>query len=159
MEANLQKVQARNKELQALLSEPSGLSSDVFQKLSKELAELSDVAAKAAEWDQARAELADVRALLADSGLDADMRQMAEQEERDLAGRLPEIERALQILLLPRDEADARNAILEVRAGTGGDEAALFREAGLRPGGAVPDLDRVVVAFIIPGVPLAVRGG
>ena len=126
LEANLQKVQARNKELQALLSEPGGLSSDVFQKLSKELAELSDVAAKAAEWDQARAELADVRALLADSGLDADMRQMAEQEERDLAGRLPEIERALQILLLPRDEADARNAILEVRAGTGGDEAALF---------------------------------
>ena len=48
------------------------------------------------------------------------MRQMAEQEERDLAGRLPEIERALQILLLPRDEADGRNAILEVRAGTGG---------------------------------------
>jgi len=89
LEANLQKVQARNKELQALLSEPGGLSSDVFQKLSKELAELSDVAAKAAEWDQARAELADVRALLADSGLDADMRQMAEQEERDLAGRLP----------------------------------------------------------------------
>lgn len=126
LEANLQKVQARNKELQALLSEPGGLSSDVFQKLSKELAELSDVAAKAAEWDQARAELADVRALLADSGLDADMRQMAEQEERDLASRLPEIERALQILLLPRDEADARNAILEVRAGTGGDEAALF---------------------------------
>ncbi|MEC8851385.1 MAG: PCRF domain-containing protein, partial [Pseudomonadota bacterium] len=105
LEANLQKVQARNKELQALLSEPGGLSSDVFQKLSKELAELSDVAAKAAEWDQGRAELADVRALLADSGLDADMRQMAEQEERDLASRLPEIERALQILLLPRDEA------------------------------------------------------
>jgi peptide chain release factor 1 len=76
--------------------------------------------------------MADLAGLIADPGSDAEMRALAESEFHDLKERLPDLEHDLKILLLPKDEADARNAILEVRAGTGGDEAALFAADLLR---------------------------
>ena len=120
LDANLEKLQARYQELQALLNDPAGIDSDGFQKLSKELADLGAVAEKAAERKRVIGERDELRELLADPDVDLEMRQLAEQEEREINAHLPQLERDLQILLLPRDEADGRNAILEVRAGTGG---------------------------------------
>ncbi|MFZ0694670.1 MAG: peptide chain release factor 1, partial [Alphaproteobacteria bacterium] len=73
-----------------------------------------------------KTELADVDAILSDAGADAEMKKMAESERQTLKEKLPGLEQKVKILLLPKDEADAKNAILEVRAGTGGEEAALF---------------------------------
>lgn len=77
-------------------------------------------------WQQKRTELADLAAMKDEAGSDAEMRALAEEEWKAAQAAMPEIERGLLILLLPKDEADEKNAILEVRAGTGGDEAALF---------------------------------
>src|SRR3546814_4319336 len=77
-------------------------------------------------------EIADLAELIADPGSDAEMRTLAESEFNELKEKLPDLEHALKILLLPNDEAYARNSILEVRAGTGGDEAALFAADRLR---------------------------
>jgi peptide chain release factor 1 len=79
---------------------------------------------------QARAELANLTTMLADATNDPEMRALVEEEYRTVKTRVPELEREVQILLLPKDKADEKNAILEVRAGTGGEEAALFA-AGL----------------------------
>ena len=124
LEATLDRVVDRAKELEALMSSPEKLDSSAFQKMSRELSELAPVVAKVEELKRTRAELADARAL-ADGG-DADMKELAEAEVEEIESRLPDLEREVQILLLPKDEADEKNVILEVRAGTGGDEAALF---------------------------------
>jgi peptide chain release factor 1 len=90
--------------------------------MSKEYSELTPIAEAIAELRKARAERQDLTAMLADP----EMKDLAEAELEALDRRLPELERGIQILLLPKDEADEKNAILEVRAGTGGEEAALF---------------------------------
>ena len=90
--------------------------------MSKEYSELTPIAEAIAELRKARAERQDLMAMLADP----EMKDLAEAELEALDRRLPELERGIQILLLPKDEADEKNAILEVRAGTGGEEAALF---------------------------------
>ncbi|MEQ8333493.1 peptide chain release factor 1 [Nisaea sp.] len=119
LQANLERVLARHKELEAILA--SGDSSDIA-RLSKELSELAPIAQKVTELNDMRRELTDTRGLLEDP----DMADMAGEEIQRLEKALPELEHEVQILLLPKDEADEKNAILEVRAGTGGDEAALF---------------------------------
>lgn len=124
LEATLDRVVDRAKELEALMSNPDKLESSDFQKMSRELSELAPVVAKVEELKRTRAELAEARAL-AEEG-DADMKALAEAEVGEIQARLPDLEREVQILLLPKDEADEKNVILEVRAGTGGDEAALF---------------------------------
>ena len=73
-----------------------------------------------------QSELSDLEELLSDGDTDAEMKELAELEREELKGRLPDLEEALRILLLPKDAADEKSAILEIRAGTGGDEAALF---------------------------------
>lgn len=93
-----------------------------FVRLSKDYAELEPVAQAAGEVAGLRGEAVELEAMLADP----EMKAMAEEELASLRGRLPEAERALALSLLPRDSADARPAMLEIRAGTGGDEAALF---------------------------------
>ncbi len=120
----LDRVLARHDELAQLMAEGAGNAGE-FARLSKEYSDLSPIVAKIQELKSARAELADLEQLI-DSEADPEMRAMAESEHAALQDRLPGLEREMQLLLLPRDEADARNAILEVRAGTGGDEAALF---------------------------------
>jgi peptide chain release factor 1 len=93
-----------------------------FVRLSKQYAELEPVAKAAGEVEDLRAEMADLESMLADP----EMKAMAEEELQVVRARLPDAERALALQLLPKDSADARPAMLEIRAGTGGDEAALF---------------------------------
>jgi peptide chain release factor 1 len=112
---------ARRDEVQAMLA-TGNLAADKFVALSKEYAEVEPVAVAAAELQRLRAELVDLEAM-AD---DPEMRDMAAEEAQVIREMLPAAERALALSLLPKDAADERSAMLEVRAGTGGDEAALF---------------------------------
>jgi len=128
LEQNLARVVARHEELTALLSGDQSGDPQGFVKMSKELSDLTPVVEAIAALKAAQAELADAEAMLGDP----DMRELAEEEVGRLRRQVPEMEHAVQLLLLPKDEADERNAILEVRAGTGGDEAALFAGELLR---------------------------
>ncbi len=102
------------------------LSGDEFAKLSKEYADLDPVVAAISAYRDAAVQLADVEELIGDASTDAEMRTLAEEEQKTLKEQLPQLEAQMKLLMIPKDEADGRNAILEVRAGTGGDEAALF---------------------------------
>ncbi len=102
------------------------LPPETFVALSREYAELSPVVEGVLAWNGARAELAGLEALIADPATDTEMRELAHEERSEVQARLEDLENKLLILLAPKDEADRKNAILEVRAGTGGDEAALF---------------------------------
>ena len=95
-------------------------------KLSREHAELKAVAEKAREVISLRGQIADAEALIADASADRELVDMARQERADLRARQPALEHEMQLMLLPKDEDDTASAMLEVRAGTGGDEAALF---------------------------------
>lgn len=98
---------------------------DEIVKLSKEHAELRPVAEKARELKTARGDLEDAEAIIED-GSDKDMAELAAEERQELKKRIPELEQELQLLLLPKDKDDDASIMLEIRAGTGGDEAALF---------------------------------
>ncbi len=123
-EQKLETILSRYEEVTALLA--AGASGDEFVKLSKELSSLEEVVRIGNEYKKCVSDLSDAENLLQDTSLDAEMKDMAEEEVRSLKDKLPELEKQIQILLLPRDEADDRNVILEIRAGTGGEEAALF---------------------------------
>ena len=125
LEDNFERVLFRFAELRDTLAS-AGLEAERLAALSKEYAELEPVAGSIQELRKARDELDELRHLAEDPSGDAEMRALAEEEFHKLKARLPGIERAVQLMLLPRDEADAKNAILEIRAGTGGEEAALF---------------------------------
>ena len=125
LDEKLAQLVARHHELGAAMSKQGKVGAEDYVRMAKEYAELAPVVEAVEALRQASAELADVDALVADEQ-DAEMRALAEDERQALARRLPELERRVKVLLLPRDEADSRNAILEVRAGSGGDEAALF---------------------------------
>ena len=114
-------IERRHADLAAQMGNPD-LPSDRFVALSKDYAELTPVVAAAIEVRRLRDEAAGLEAMLADP----EMRDLAEAEAATLAEALPLAERALALKLLPRDAADDRPAMLEIRAGTGGDEAALF---------------------------------
>ncbi|SEI45461.1 peptide chain release factor 1 [Cribrihabitans marinus] len=119
-EERLEQITQRFQYLEAAMSE--GAAGGDFAALGREYAELKPVVEQIDQWRRLRADLAEAEAMLADP----DMRELAEEEVASLRSRLPEVEHALQLALLPRDAADARPAILEIRPGTGGDEAALF---------------------------------
>ena len=131
LEENLKKVQDRHDELSALLS-AGKVEADAFQKMSKEYSDLTPVVEAINALEKTREDLADALEMFAESRSDPELRELAEAEVAQLKAQLPELERQVQVLLMPRDEADERNAILEVRAGTGGDEAALFAADLLR---------------------------
>ena len=97
-----------------------------FVALSRELAGLESVTAAIREYRSQSRELQGIEAMLDDSSLDAEMRELADEERRSGQARLDTLARELQVALLPKDAADEKSAILEIRAGTGGDEAALF---------------------------------
>ena len=110
-------------EIDRMLSDPStGSNMDQFRKLSRERAEIEPVVAQFGAFRQAENDIAEAEAMLSDP----DMRDFAEEEMAAAKARLPELELELQRLLLPRDPNDEKSVILEVRAGTGGDESALF---------------------------------
>jgi peptide chain release factor 1 len=97
-----------------------------FVKLSKEHAELSPVITAVQAYRETQKQLEEAETLISDPSSDSDMRAMAEEERAELKTRFADLERDLQIKLLPKDAADSSSAIVEIRAGTGGDEAALF---------------------------------
>jgi peptide chain release factor 1 len=104
----------------------AGPAPELYVKLASEYSELQDLAGKLRELQAAEGELADLEAMIADRATDREMREMAQAEVEEVEARIEALRAEIQILLLPRDAADNKNAILEIRAGTGGDEAALF---------------------------------
>lgn len=123
---NLERVLARRQEIEDRLANSAQLNADELTQLSRELAELKPVAEQAMKVKVMVGELSSARQILKDSQGDAEFIAMAEEEITKITAELPEAEAELQMLLLPKDKDDSRNVILEVRAGTGGDEAALF---------------------------------
>ncbi|MEO7411609.1 MAG: PCRF domain-containing protein, partial [Sphingomicrobium sp.] len=118
-------IEARKHDIGEAMGAP-GLAPDEFVRLSKEYAQVEPVAAAAREVRRLRAELEVLTGLAADTTAEAELRDMAVHEAEEIRIKLPLAERALAVRLLPKDSADDRAAMLEVRAGTGGDEAALF---------------------------------
>jgi len=104
----------------------AGPEPEAYVKMASEYADIQDMVAKIRALRTAEQERSDLEAMLADRSTDADMRALAEADLPQVEERIEELEKDIQILLLPKDAADDRNAILEIRAGTGGDEAALF---------------------------------
>jgi peptide chain release factor 1 len=121
----LDQIVARHAELQAALS-GNALDSQKFVAASKEYSELGPLVETVDKLRKAERELSEAETMMADPGADRDMKAMAEEEAAELRKTLPTLERAVKVMLLPKDSADEKNAILEIRAGTGGEEAALF---------------------------------
>jgi len=104
----------------------TNLSRDDYVKLSREFAELGPVIEAIKAYRAVTAEIADLEALAADPSTDAEMRKLADSEKPALQARRDKLEHQIQLALIPKDAMDDHDAILEIRAGTGGDEAALF---------------------------------
>ncbi|MCB1563839.1 MAG: peptide chain release factor 1 [Alphaproteobacteria bacterium] len=121
MQEKLASIKARHEELAALMS-AGNLAGEAFVKLSTEYAELEPVVQAIDELEKARTEKADLQEMLTDP----EMKAMAAEDLKALEVRMPELEQKIRMALVPKDEDDSKNAILEIRAGTGGDEAALF---------------------------------
>ena len=120
LDAKLDRIVARADELRAMLSE--GATGEAFVKASRELSELEPVVGGVDELRAAQRAQDEARAMLADP----DMRELAEAELQELKDKVPALQLAIRLALLPRDAADERSAILEIRPAAGGDEAALF---------------------------------
>lgn len=123
-EAKLDVLLARHAALEAELL--GQLPTDAYVRATRELAELSPVVDAVKVYRATLSEITDTEALLADAATDADMRAMAEQEREALEERREQLEQNIRIALLPKDAMDERSVVLEIRAGTGGDEASLF---------------------------------
>jgi len=123
LESRLDQLTRRHGEVGEALAS-TGISGAEFVKLSKEYSELSPIVEVIAALRQAQSDMA--AAVEMAGGDDPEMKAMAEEEMQSLRERLPELEMRVRMSLVPKDEDDERNAILEVRGGTGGDEAALF---------------------------------
>ena len=126
LSATLDRDLTRYEDLGRTLAEGPGRDSRQYGQLSKEYSDMGPVVQAIEALKKTQKELEDLEAIMADKTADKEMREMAEAELHELKTKLPALERQVQLMLLPKDEADAKNAILEVRAGTGGDEAALF---------------------------------
>lgn len=116
----------RYKELESGFERAHELDVQSFTALSKEIADIRPVAEKIQELQQTEKEIQDLKLLIDDPETPSDLREMAEMEFEELKKKEPELNQEIQILLLPKDPIDEKNAILEVRAGTGGEEAGLF---------------------------------
>ncbi len=123
LDRKLDQLLGRFQEIEALMSSGS-LASDKFSLLSKEYSDLTPLVGRIRDFKSAKAEMKDLETLM--TGTDREMKEMAEADFYRLKEQLPQLEREIQLALVPKDEADAKNSILEIRAGTGGDEAALF---------------------------------
>src|SRR5579863_4509275 len=122
----LDQLEARYEEMTAQLSSPEVLSDSArIQKLAKMHSELAEIVKKYRLWKQIDQGQREAKEMAAESG-DNEMRQLAYDEEKQLAERKVAVEEELKVLLLPKDPLDEKNVILEIRAGTGGDEAGLF---------------------------------
>ncbi|MDC0989860.1 peptide chain release factor 1 [Rhodospirillales bacterium] len=122
----LNQVTARHDELREILSSQNGLNSQDLQRLSKEFADLVDIVSLVDKVKKIESEIHGISELIEDPDSEIEIRSIAEQEFHQLKKDLIKKEHEIELLLLPKDSADEKNAILEIRAGTGGDEAALF---------------------------------
>ncbi|MBS1858433.1 MAG: peptide chain release factor 1 [Acidobacteria bacterium] len=123
--SKLEQLEKRYEELTQQMADPAVIGdSDQYRKVTKSQSELSEIVAKYREWKKVEDSLSQARGMLQES--DPDIRGMAEAEVEQLEPELKEIEEQLKILLLPKDPNDEKNVVLEIRAGTGGDEATLF---------------------------------
>ena len=123
MLARLEQLANRLAELDALLQDPNATSNmENYRKMNREHAELGPLVAVYTQYTGAQGDIAEAQAMLADP----DMKEFAQEEIEAGKARLAELELELQKMLLPKDENDERNIFLEIRAGTGGDESALF---------------------------------
>ena len=120
----LRRVADRFEEIEAAMA--ADISPEEYVTLSKEYSDLSPVVAVIRDYETTQSEIASLEEMLDDQATDAEMAELAKEELQELKQKLSEIETDLQIKLLPKDSADDRSVILEVRAGTGGDEASLF---------------------------------
>lgn len=123
-EQKLETILARADELTALLAE--GPDGETFVKLSKELGSLEPLVEAGRKYKKMHADMLEAEAIMNDPEMETEFKVIATEEYYALKEKLPAIEKEIQILLLPKDEADDRNVMLEVRAGTGGEEASLF---------------------------------
>ena len=120
----LDQILARHRFLEQEMA--AGPEPDVYIPLASEYAELEQVVTKIRELRENEKAFADIEEMLDDAETEAEMRELAESEQAEVRERIAALQQELQMLLLPRDDADDKSAILEVRAGTGGSEAALF---------------------------------
>ena len=123
-ETKLDIMLARHASLEAELSRP--LAADTYVKLTRELAEIAPVVEKVKAYRSAVADLADLDAIIADPATEADLRAVAVAEKPVVETRRGTLDRDIRLALIPKDAMDDKNVIVEIRAGTGGDEAALF---------------------------------
>jgi peptide chain release factor 1 len=127
MDDRIREVERRYEELSSLLADPATIADPKrLREYSREHSALSETVRAAERYHRLQRELEETRELLADASIDAEMSALAQQEGEQLASELAAQEAALKRLLIPRDPLDDRDAVVEVRAGTGGDEAALF---------------------------------
>jgi peptide chain release factor 1 len=125
LDATLNKILERHNFLKEQMLINIG-DSDNFGKLSKEFSDLDDFVQVIWKYKKAQRELADLANVLEDPVADADFRELAQSEIEHLKELMPAYEKEMKIMLIPKDALDEKNAILEIRAGTGGDEAGLF---------------------------------
>ena len=125
LDDNMSRVLERRQQIETQLADSASLNAEKLADLSRELSELRPVAEQVELVQHLKQNLSDAKEIIA-SDDDAEMTEMAELECQSLIPQIEEAENHLKILLLPKDKDDNRNAILEVRAGTGGEEAALF---------------------------------
>ena len=123
-EAKLDTLLARHASLEAELLGQG--SSETYVRVTRELSELTPVVDAVKAYRAAASEIADLDALIADPKIEIDMRSMAESERPQLQAKRDELAQNIRVALLPKDAMDERNVVLEIRAGTGGDEASLF---------------------------------
>ena len=123
-EQKLDALLARHKAIESELA--TQVTPETYVKLSREFAELGPVVETVRNYRNVVSEIAGLDALIADSSTDAEMRTMAAAEKPQLEQRRAALEQEIKLALLPKDAMDERNVILEIRAGTGGDEASLF---------------------------------
>ncbi|NTV97990.1 MAG: PCRF domain-containing protein, partial [Chlorobiaceae bacterium] len=122
----LRSIKDKYLELERQLSDPAAASDQArFRKLNKEYSDLKEIVRGYDRYSKAVNELEESRRLLK-SESDPEMRELVQSEINELQKKIPDLEQEMKVLLLPKDEADSRNVIIEIRAGTGGDEAALF---------------------------------
>ena len=132
IEAKLDKIIAKFKTLNEKMMDPNALSSQEYAKIAKEHSDMQEVVKLAEEFKKAKQNLADSEEMLKDSSIDPEFKKIAEEDVFSSKKQIIELEEKIKIALLPKDEADTKNAILEIRAGTGGEEAALFGAVLLR---------------------------
>ncbi len=120
----MRELERRFDEIEARMS--AGPDSETYVKLASEYSELEPVVQTIRLYNKAVNEIQDLAEIITDKSSDADMRELAEMEMPELKAQIAQYEEDMQILLLPKDAADSKNVILEIRGGTGGSEAALF---------------------------------